>query len=234
MKSIASIVKVSDQGISRPFLCKDESDGIRWCKGSHTGFRSLIAEWLCACLAREVGLPIPDFGIFRLELDRFRSWKTPQNVSVPDLVTETNQHVFGSLNVENCKDVFDPKVELRHIDRRVLAKIYWMDEAIRNTDRTDFNSNLLVNGSVYIIDHNNAFDPAFDKTAFANEHILRGFRDELSSEEVAAFQKRIRNLIQGDFLENAWDEMPSAWAEAGEDVLSLDSIRNMTSEGKNV
>ena len=233
MKRITSIVKVSEQGVSKPFLCTDEDGGVRWCKGSHTGFRSLIAEWLCACLAREAGLPIPDFGIFRLDLCRFRGWKERQGVAVPDLVTESNQYVFGSLNVENCKDVFDPAVELGHIDKRVLAKIFWLDALIHNTDRTDFNSNLLVNGSVYIIDHNNAFDPAFDKTAFANEHILRGFRDVISMEEIAAFQNRIRGLILGDFLECAWNEMPSVWAEVGEDVLSIDFIRNVTSEERN-
>ena len=48
MEKIKSILKVSDQGVSRPFLCKDERDAVRWCKGNHTGIRSLIAEWMCA------------------------------------------------------------------------------------------------------------------------------------------------------------------------------------------
>ncbi len=33
MKSIASIIKASNQGVSRPFLCKDENGGTRWCVG---------------------------------------------------------------------------------------------------------------------------------------------------------------------------------------------------------
>lgn len=32
-------MKVSEQGVSRPYLCTDEEDRIRWCKGCHTGFR---------------------------------------------------------------------------------------------------------------------------------------------------------------------------------------------------
>ena len=88
MKRITSIVKVSEQGVSRPFLCTDEDGGVRWCKGSHTGFRSLIA----------------------------------------------------------------------------------------------------------------------------------------------AFQNRVRGLIRGDFLECAWNEMPSAWTEVGEDVLPIGFVRNVTSE----
>ena len=231
MRRIESIIKVSDQGVSRPFLCRDENGCVRWCKGSHTGFRSLISEWLCACLAREIGLPIPDFEVFRLDRSDFCAWRAAQNSDAPDLVTGANQFVFGSLNVENCKDVFDPKEDLGHIDTRSLARIYWFDELIRNTDRTDYNSNLLVNGGVYIIDHNNAFDPGFDHSAFANEHILRGCRDAISSDEVHALKTQVRDLSKGAFLERAWNEMPDAWTDVGETALPLDSIRRVILEG---
>jgi len=233
MKHIGSILKISEQGVSRPFLCKDENGAIRWCKGSHTGFRSLISEWICGRLAREIDLPIPDFEIFRLDSKDFNAWSGLQNTIVPNLVTETNQFVFGSLNVENCKDVFDSAVELAHIDRKTLARIYWFDELIHNTDRTDFNSNLLVNGAVYIIDHNNAFDPGFNAAAFADEHILRGCRDAISTNDVHALRTHVRDLARGSFLEWAWNEMPDGWIDAGETVLPLDSIRSVILEKRN-
>lgn len=94
MRRIESIIKVSDQGVSRPFLCRDENGCVRWCKGSHTGFRSLISEWLCACLAREIGLPIPDFEVFRLDRSDFCAWRAAQNSDAPGLVTDANQFVF--------------------------------------------------------------------------------------------------------------------------------------------
>ena len=233
MKRIESILKISEQGVSRPFLCRDENGAIRWCKGSHTGFRSLVSEWICGRLAREIGLPIPDFDIFSLDCGDFNAWSGLQNAVVPDLVTEANQFVFGSLNVENCKDVFDSAVELAHIDKKTLARIYWFDELIHNTDRTDFNSNLLVNGDVYIIDHNNAFDPEFKAAAFADEHILRGCRNAISIDEVHALRTRVRDLARGEFLESAWNEMPAVWIDVGETVLSLDSIRRVILEGRN-
>ena len=231
MRHIESILKVSEQGVSRPFVCKGDDGAVRWCKGSHTGFRSLVSEWICANLAREVGLPVPEFGMFRLDRRDFCVWRNAQNTVVPDLVTETNQYVFGSLNVENCKDVFDFSADLAHIDRELLAKIYWFDKMIRNTDRTDFNSNLLVNGSVYVIDHNNAFDPSFDRDAFANEHILRHFRNAISIDEIHSFQAYIRTLVQSSFLECAWNEMPDEWAEVGQSVLSIDVIKRIIVEG---
>lgn len=226
MRHIESILKVSEQGVSRPFLCKDEDGRVRWCKGSHTGFRSLVSEWLCGCLAREIGLPIPPFEIFRLDLIDFCAWSSVQNSVVPNLVTDSNQYVFGSLNVEGCKDVLEPGADLGHVDPKTLAKIYWFDVFIQNTDRGDFNSNLLVNGSVYIIDHNNSFDPGFDKVVFANEHILRGYRDAISTAEIHVIKEKIRELSQGAFLENAWNAMPDSWIEVCETVLPLDAIRN--------
>ena len=51
---IRQIVRVSDQGVSRPYQCCDENGVLRWCKGNHTGLRSLIAEWVCARIAREL------------------------------------------------------------------------------------------------------------------------------------------------------------------------------------
>lgn len=233
MRRIESIIKISEQGISRPFLCKDEDGGIRWCKGSHTGFRSLVSEWICANLARAVNLPVPDFAIFQLDCRDFCDWSHVQNYAVPNLVTDSNKYVFGSLNVENSKDVFDAKAELSHIDQKELAKIYWFDELIHNTDRTDVNSNLLVNGCVSIIDHNNAFDPFFDAEAFAGEHILRHWKNAISTEELQAFKASVRDLVQGSFIDRAWNEMPDEWADAVEAMLSLDEICHVILEGCN-
>ena len=38
MTQVKSILKVSEQGVSRSYLCTDEEDRIRWRKGCHTGF----------------------------------------------------------------------------------------------------------------------------------------------------------------------------------------------------
>lgn len=234
MQRIESILKVSEQGVSRPFLCRDETGGVRWCKGSHTGFRSLVSEWICARLAREINLPVPNFGIFRLDCRDFCLWRKMQNADVPDLVTEVNPFVFGSLNVENCKDVLDSRADLGHIDPKILARIYWFDKLIHNTDRTDYNSNLLANGGVYIIDHNNAFDPTFNEDEFSGEHILRDYRKVISVREVAALKERVCGLVQGSFLDSAWNEMPDVWADVGEAVLSLDMIRRVITEACHV
>ena len=134
---------------------------VRWCKGNHTGLRSVISEWICARLARQLGLPVPDFSIMKLD-------------------------------------------------------------------------NLLVNGKVYIIDHNNAFDPAFSEEAFSDEHILRGYRDLISDEEKADFVRSAAELCGGTFIDEVWSEMPEEWTDAGSVVLPLSSIRKSLEESTHV
>lgn len=234
VKRIKSILKISEQGVSRPYLCVDESDGIRWCKGCHTGVRSVVSEWICARLAARLGLPVPDFAILKLDVSTFREWRKLQNLEVPEIVTDSNPYVFGSLNVEDSKDVFDAESELDHVDKKVLAKILTFDRFIHNTDRTDCNSNLLVNGNVYIIDHNNAFDPKFSISEFEAEHILRGYRDVLSEAEESAFSSVFAELVNGTFLDEVWSEMPDAWTNVAEDILPLSHVRDVLQEECNV
>ena len=104
--------------------------------------------WICACIARRLGLPVPDFAILKLDVAMFRQWRGYQENPVTEIVTDFNQYVFTSLDAEGCKDVVDPKFDLLHIDKVLLAKVFLFDRLIGNTDRTDFNSNLLVNGHV--------------------------------------------------------------------------------------
>ena len=170
----------------------------------------------------------------RLDVSVFRQWRMLQNENVPEIVTDFNPYVFGSLNVENSKDVFDAKSELSHVDTKLLAKIFWFDMYVRNTDRTDFNSNLLANGSVYIIDHNNAFDSNFSVSRFLSEHILREFRDALSVMEREDFRRSVVELANGAFLDEVWGEMPEEWTDAAEESLPLPRIKAILQEGCDV
>ena len=71
---IRQIVRVSDQGVSRPYQCYDEAGVLRWCKGNHTGIRSLLSEWICARVAQRLGIPVPACDILRLDPSRFQDW----------------------------------------------------------------------------------------------------------------------------------------------------------------
>ena len=218
---------MSDQGVSQPYQCYDESGVLRWCKGNHTGLRSLISEWVCARIARELGLPVPVCDILRLDPALFQDWVRCQGARLPQLVTEANPFVFASTNVEDSKDVIDIERDLRCDDPGLLARICLFDEFIRNGDRTDDNTNLLSNAGVHVIDHNNAFDQAFDREVFLREHALRRFRTAVDPSVVAAFAERIRQVVTERFLDEVWSEMPVEWTEVGRETLSLESVKGI-------
>lgn len=227
MMRVVQIVRVSEQGYSHPYQCYDEEGVLRWCKGNHTGLRSLISEWVCARVARAIGLPVPACDILRLEPWQFDEWRRQKGVDLPVLVTEGNPFVFASTHVENAKDVMDVERDLRVDNPELLAKIFLFDECIRNADRTDCNSNLLSNAGVHVIDHNNAFDPTFEPKAFAHSHILRRFREEAAAETLQAFERQLGEVVTERFLDEAWSEMPDAWTDMGGDVLPLDAIKDV-------
>ena len=224
---VQQIVRVSDQGVSQPYQCYDENGVLRWCKGNHTGLRSLISEWVCSRIARKLGIPVPVCDILRLDPALFRAWVACRDVRLPQLVTDSNPFVFASTNVEDSKDVIDIEKDLHCDDPVLLTRICLFDEFIRNMDRTDDNTNLLSNAGVHVIDHNNAFDPAFDRETFLREHALRRFRKETDPSVVATFASQVRQVVTEDFLDEVWSEMPVEWTETGCEALSLETIKGV-------
>ena len=223
---VEKILRVSLQGVSRPFVCADEAGVVRWCKGNHTGLRACICEWLCGRFAAALGLPVPACDILRLDRRTFEDWRAVQPIPIPEIVTAANQYVFASTNVEEVKDVFDAEKELAHVDPLTLGRVYMFDRFFGNTDRTDANSNLLVSGSAYIIDHNNAFDPEFDEGTFAAEHILRRRYAAMSAEARDGFERAIRATVTREAVAARWRELPAEWTDPLEDVFTLESVND--------
>ena len=229
---IRQVFRVSEQGYSRPYQCYDDNGVLRWCKGNHTGLRSLISEWICASIASRLDIPVPKFDILRLDPELFESWRRIKGPEVPLLVTEYNPFVFASTNIDEAKDVVDVVKDCAAADRRLLGRIYLFDEFVRNTDRTDGNSNLLTNASIHVIDHNNAFDPEFDAGSFAREHILRAYRAGLAETDVEAVRESVRRDITEGFLDDVWGLMPDAWTDMGSEILPLERVKEVLLGGR--
>lgn len=227
MKDIAEIIRISEQGVSQPFLCRDADGVCYWCKGKTSGIRTVQAEWVCAGIARLLGLPVPDASILRVPDGLYEQWAAVHASDVPILSTPSNPYVFASMDIPNCKDA-TTGADLDGADARLLARILLFDRAIRNTDRVDDNSNLLVSpdASLHIIDHNNAFDPSFDPVGFMRSHILRESYAAFADDAKAWFRDAFRAIVTRDAIEGIWHEMPAPWTDdsAGltlEDVCSI-------------
>ena len=216
MLQMREIRKLSEQGCTQPFLCLDENGVSYWCKGCFAGLNSLRNEWICGNLAKKMGLPVPEFAIAEVRFDLFDVWRSFLPNSVPMLVTKTNPYVFASKNVAHVKDVQFAS-ELKDVDEKLQAQILLFDQFVRNMDRNDRNSNLLVTLGIqrclYVIDHNLAFDNEFARTVFLREHVLRNAIVDCPQDIKDEFQSQLRGVFTLDYLQSLWSEMPTQWTD---------------------
>ena len=82
-----------------------------------------------------------------------------------------------------------------------------------------------------MIDHNNAFDPAFDRETFLHEHALRRFLAAAGPTVADAFAVRVRKVVTEILLDEIWSEMPAEWTEAGGEALPLETMKGVLLRG---
>lgn len=234
MKQIISILRRSKQGVSQPFLCQDETGTNWWCKGQLSGTQSQRYEWICAHLARLLALPVPDFDIMEVPVALSDLWQRAHPEFNGQFVLPSNPYVFASRCVPACRDLSATSPFLDRGDRNLQARIFVFDRFIRNTDRTDGNSNVLVDivdeSAIHVIDHNGAFDPAFDETAFRTGHVFREAFRELPAEERSQLVGDAFQSLATFDLDSVWNEMPGPWIDEITTGLTADGIRGILSD----
>jgi hypothetical protein len=169
---IVEIIGRSEQGVTKPFICRADDDQVYFVKGRGAGMRGLICEWVAGQLGQRLGLPIAPFEI----------------VDVPqELLSIAMRHDLAELGAGKAFGSRKmPVVELSvsHIDyvpeetqRDVLAFDWWVRNGDRSLGETGGNPNLfwdVENEGLVVIDHNQAFDPVFSPQDFADLHAFRG------------------------------------------------------------
>ena len=219
MKQVTQIIRILQQGVTSPILCKT-FDGVEYCcKGVHAGFATLCKEWICANIARHLQLPIPEFEILDVPLRLFETWNSAKGGNAPRLVNSGCPYVFGSRIVGDVKDVLNSnELKAKRVDVGTMGRILMFDRMIRNCDRTDWNSNLLMTSSrfplIYIIDHNSAFDKSFDRDEFMRNHILRDFYSSTSQEDRDGFRTDAMKFVDDGLLSDVKSQMPDVWLDS--------------------
>ena len=216
MRQITQITRKLKQGMTTPILCKTE-DGVEYCcKGVHAGIRSLCNEWICANLAKALNLPIPEFEILDVPLKLFETWDKANRNERLVFVNSRCHFVFASKMVSHVKDVVNP-LELadKKVDNLGMCRVVMFDRIIRNCDRADYNSNLLMTAgkqpSIFIIDHNLAFDEDFNRGDFLRNHILRNFYCKMKQEDKDCFFGDVRRLLSDGIIGDIKSKIPVAW-----------------------
>ena len=207
---ITEIVRRSEQGVTLPFICRAQDADTYFVKGLGVGASGLRAEWIAAHLAKALKLPVAPFAIVEVPAALLAG-------SAVSGVTELfGTFAFGSRVVAGAREITfnharDLPLELR---ADVLLFDWWTRNADRNLNALGGNPNLLISSSdegsrLWMIDHHNGFDDAFDEVVFWKNHVFTDARRIWTP----AWRKRavIKLARASKALAKAWDAMPANW-----------------------
>ncbi len=216
---VVEVIRRSDQGATRPFLCRASDDNYYWVKGRGAGTRALCCEWVAGRLAQALHLPIPHFAVLHVP---------------PALVEQSTLEgiadlgagpVFGSQNVPSVREI--SLGDIRRIPQELRLLILGFDWWIGNGDRSlgerGGNPNLLwaigEEHELRLIDHNVAFDGDFRVDQFFDSHI---FGSERRQPRDAVLEARAKLADIAQQPRDIWAELPEEWSY----VDALQSVPN--------
>lgn len=202
------------EGGSLPGLVEADDDGLHVVKfrGAGQGPRVLVAEWLAGCLARALGLPVPE--IVGIEVDAHLGDAEPDE-EIHDLVRASGGLNLG-LDFLPGALPFNPAAR-PDVDPEMAADVVWLDGLVTNPDRTVANPNLLVwHGRVWLIDHGAALyvhhtwrDP--------DEHARRPFERIVDhvllpyASSILVADARLAPRLDPGLIASIVSEVPDAW-----------------------
>lgn len=216
MIEIAELIRPLEQGITRPYLCQ-ATDGNKYVvKGSSTTKRGLIAEFVCAHIAKCFGLPFPNFGVAYIDpsLTRYGS---------RDVQALGSGELFATQLIPDLSEV---TFELLHDKGVTLAReLFLFDYWIRNGDRTltekGGNPNLFYQvqeEQFWVFDHNLAFDDALSFELFKETHLGQvAWFESLDLLTREYYQPRLNDCLSQ--LPTIFKDIPEQW-EPTDDILN--------------
>ncbi len=217
---IVEVLRRSEQGATKPFICRGDDDHTYFVKGRGASRQSLIAEYLCGRLARRLHLPIADFEIVEI----------PEQLIKASLLPDINELgdglAFGSKAFPHVQEI--QYIHVAKIKPALAKDVLVFDWWIQNQDRTlsskGGNPNLLwdqTDAKLVVIDHNLAFDKSFDKRAFSENHIFASHLQAILYDWVdsTAYQTRLQDAFTEFDL--ACNDIPHEWWWVDDGVPAL-------------
>lgn len=224
---IDEIARRSKQGITRPFICRAEGNTY-FVKGKGAGKHSLIAEYVCSCLAKSFGLPIADFSIAYVQDSLIKA------TLMEDIGELGAGLVFASKAIPQPQEI--QVQQIMKLDKKLKKDVLVFDWWVHNSDRTlsekGGNPNLLWdkdNKELVVIDFNLAFEPDFNPDLFFEHHIFSDLFKEISEDMFDRQQYEERLSRAFDKLDDICNNVPSEWWGIEDGVpskLQRETIRN--------
>lgn len=224
MLEIVEIVGPSEQGKSKPYLCRGEDERLYYIKGQNAPSSARCREWIVGNLAKAFGLPVPPFCLVKISSELLVETRPEwHNIGIGIAFASAKQdgyqwfeHGFADSVVQQL--------------RRDLVMFDWW---VRNQDREANNTNLLwesVSKSLLVIDFDAAFDASFFPTFFHNYHLFCGDWKDVSDDCLlrADYEERFKQALA--VLEEACDNLPLEWIKgegSSDGELSLNEVRTV-------
>ncbi len=207
---ITEVMDRSSQGHTNPFICRDASGRVFYVKGIGATRRSQVAEWVCAQLAEQFGLPIAPYAL---------AYVSPMLLSKQirsDLQDLGDGLSFASRQIPHAQEL---NIQLvNHVPQDTAMDVLVFDWWVRNSDRTltenGGNPNLLwstESEKLRVIDHNLAFDTDFKNQLFFDLHVFRSLTNDAfcDFDHRNTYAERLLTCIQ--HLSHVRDSIPEEW-----------------------
>jgi hypothetical protein len=218
--TVTEVIRRSEQGVTRPFICRSAVGTIYFVKGLGARLEELRAEWIGANLAEAVDLPIAPFTIVEVPEELVEA------SAVEGIGELQGRYAFGSQAIQGAQEVTFIQAQAVSLEMRakILLFDWWIMNQDRNLNAVGGNPNLLALGGqepeLRIIDHHAAFDKQFNFHSFWQTHVFGSARAAWTP----AWRDRARDiLLTGtNAFQTAWDLLPPRWLPHG-DCTSPDS-----------
>lgn len=232
--TLSRVDRPAANGRTGPILGAIETDAgdeveafIKFSSGCDQGPVNLAREAIAACLAADLGLPVPRPWFVEVPPEILPAIANPE---VAEKVGRSVSVAFGSTRVPPEFMVWTPGHRLSDGMRPVAASILLFDAIIQNSDRRSENPNCLVRGDdLRIIDHELAFAHRLI-LLWKAPWILGGMSDLETSGRHIFVKELERTAVDWDAIKSHWTSlsdtrlreyasaMPPEWAAANADV----------------
>jgi hypothetical protein len=210
------------EGGSLPGLMEADDLGtyvVKW-RAAGQGVKVLVAEVVCAELARALDLPVPALATVDVAPELA--------VGEPDVeVQELLQRSAGrNLGLDYLPGALDFEAGADGVDPALAGRVLWFDALVGNVDRSWRNPNMLFwHGRLQLIDHGAALTFHHNWPG-APAAVTRGYDAATHAlvecePDVPAADAALASRVTRPVLEEVLDLVPDAWLEDGDSAADV-------------
>lgn len=218
---ITQIIRRTDQGATRPFICRADDGYLYYVKGRSASTGERIREWMGTQLAQAFGLPVPTMLLLEVPAILLKS-------GISEAVNDLGAgYVVGSRQIFAVSELRYNEIPLipQALQQAILVFDFWVQNEDRSLSTLGGNPNLLWNKSttsLFAIDYNLILPSDFNAHAFWQTHV---FRHAFTAEALRAGQRKLFEQSMQQALSmwsEAWSQLPEEWLEDSQTIGSFD------------